>query len=148
MVEQDNLLYSTPSVRGFLWHMDLQSQLDAIVYLLSELRHGSIGNLADKAWSQIMAAFMHHPHMITNTKNPLYAALRSLTLKSWEARETEFAQQNLAPPEGSPPSFISRIRSQRANNALGHLHEDPTAYDVGQPTIIQTNTQLLTGAQL
>lgn len=49
MVEQDNLLHSTQCVRGFLWHMDLQSQLDAVVYLLSELRNQTTGEKADKA---------------------------------------------------------------------------------------------------
>jgi len=76
-VEQDIFLHSTPSVRGFLWHMDLQSQLDAIVYLLSELRHKSTGDTADRTWSQIAYAFAYHPHIITNTKNPLYAAVRT-----------------------------------------------------------------------
>lgn len=142
MVEQDNILYSTPSVRGFLWHMDLQSQLDAIVYMLSELRLQSTGDTADRAWTQIAEAFAHHPHMITNTKNPLFAAVRRLTLKSWEARETEYAKQNFSPPEGSSPLFISQIRSQRANNALGHLHGE-AAYNMTVPATGQSSSRLL-----
>jgi len=69
-------------------------------------------------------------------------------LKSWEARETEYAQQHLTPPEGLPPLFISQIRSQRANTAaVGHLYGKPTADDddAGPPALIQPNTQLLMG---
>jgi hypothetical protein len=50
MVEQNNPLHSTQCVRGFLWHTGLQSQLDAVAYLLSEPRNQTTGGKAGKMW--------------------------------------------------------------------------------------------------
>jgi hypothetical protein len=49
MIEQDNFLHSTDCVRGFLWQIDLEFQVDAFVYLLSELRYQVPEPLAQKA---------------------------------------------------------------------------------------------------
>ncbi|KAL5349509.1 hypothetical protein ACLOAV_005802 [Pseudogymnoascus australis] len=141
MIEQENLLRSTASVRGFLWHVDLHFQLDAFVYLLSELQLQCTGSMADKAWSLIAETFLHHPHIITNTKTPLYMAIRSLTLKSWKAREAAFWITHSNPPEGSPPLFISTLRFQRTENIPSQTSTEHLVHDSQDSHPIGTNCQ-------
>src|SRR6202012_4892734 len=89
MIERDNFLHSTESIRGFVWRMDHQFQIDAFVYLLSELRFRASSSLADKAWSEISETFTHRQNMISDVENPLYAAIGNLALKSWEVRDQQ-----------------------------------------------------------
>jgi hypothetical protein len=109
LIGKDNFIRSTPSLKGFLWHVDIHFQLDALVYLLSELQHKSNGPTADKAWSSIEENFMHHPELFTHLKMPLYAAIANLALKSCSLRESREESRS------SVPVFISQLRSQRTN---------------------------------
>jgi len=105
-LEISALGHSTESVRGFLWHIQVHFQLDAFIYVLSELRQRTTGEQVDKAWKQVEIAFEQRSEMLTDFKNSLYFAIGNLTLKAWAKRE-----------EGSqisaPPRFISILRSQR-----------------------------------
>lgn len=107
-LEFDSLGHTTKCVQGYLWHVASHFQLDAFIYLLSELRHRTSGELVDRAWRQIELSFQNRPEMINNTKNSLYVAIGNLVLKAWQKREE--AQGNY---QGPPPRFISLLRSQR-----------------------------------
>ncbi|KAI9877354.1 MAG: hypothetical protein M1830_004160 [Pleopsidium flavum] len=113
MIEYDNLVQSTKRTQKFLWHVNVHFEMDAFVYMLSELRLRTAGDLEDRAWRQVNEVFEHHPEMITETKNALYLGISNLTIKAWEAREAEFARQPQNASEVAPPHFISTFSSQR-----------------------------------
>ena len=113
LIEQDNFNHSTTCIHNFLWRFDHHIELDAFVYLLSDLQRQINGPLVDKAWSQIAEAFVHHPEIVGNATNPLHIAVGNLTLRSWEVRAAEYRRHHRSPPEGSTPPFISKLRSQR-----------------------------------
>jgi hypothetical protein len=116
MIERDNILHSTESIRGFKWRMDHQFQVDAFVYLLSELRFRPSGTLADKAWSEISETFSHRPNMISDVENPLFVAIGNLTLKSWEVRDQQLRRQYPNSQLPSPPYFVKQLEARRTNS--------------------------------
>ncbi len=115
MVEQDNHAHSNKSTQRFLWHVKVYFQLEALAYLLNELRERTAGESVARAWRQLDELFEHHPDMMSNRKNALFVAIQNLTLKAWEARETAFARQNHGTSGTTlkPPRVISILLSQR-----------------------------------
>jgi hypothetical protein len=105
-LEISTIGHSTKSVQGFLWHIHVHFQLDAFIYVLSELRQRTSGEQVDRAWKQVEIAYDQRPEMLNEFKNSLYFAIGNLTLKAWAKREE--GAQVLAPPR-----FISILRSQR-----------------------------------
>jgi hypothetical protein len=112
MVEYDNLSPTINSIRGYLWHTKVYLQLDAFIYLLSELRNRTEGEEVDRAWQQIRLVFENHPDMVTDTKNSLYFAIGNLALKAWEKRAGA-AGHNHGLCQVATPDFITRLRSYR-----------------------------------
>jgi hypothetical protein len=106
-MEYDSLGYTSKSVRGYLWHISSHFQLDAFIYLISELRYRTTGDLVERAWQQIKFSFENRPEMITDTKNSLFLAIGNLALKAWAKREEAMGSYQ------APPRFISMLRSHR-----------------------------------
>ena len=118
-IEQDNHCHSNKLTQRFLWHVNVYFQLEALVYLLSELRQRTSGESVDKAWQQIDEVFEHHPDMLSDRKNPLFAAIQNLTIKAWQAHEVTFARQNQG--LGLRPSpLISTLLSKKSTNVTTH----------------------------
>ncbi|KZF26349.1 hypothetical protein L228DRAFT_10495 [Xylona heveae TC161] len=115
VIESDNLVMSTKSLQRYRWHVQMNFQLDVLVYLLSELRRRTTGVLVERAWNEVNDMFQNHPEYIQSTKNALHVAVGNLTLKAWEALEAEFTRQN-QPPPNPPPPFISVLRYQRGHS--------------------------------
>jgi len=106
-MEYDSLGHTTKSIRGYLWHVTSHFQLDAFIYLVSELRHRTSGDLVERAWQQIKISYENRPELITDTKNSLYVAIGNLALKAWAKREEAMGSYQ------APPRFVSLLRSQR-----------------------------------
>ena len=113
MLDYYNMGHSNKSVQGFLWHTQVNFQMNAFVYVLSELYDRTTGNLVDRAWQQVEQAYKHRPEMFTDTKNPLYFALGNLTVKAWQKKEEARGRHNGARFQIAPPQFISKLCSQR-----------------------------------
>jgi len=111
-LEISSMGHSTPSVQGFLWHIHVHFQLDAFIYVISELRHRTSGEQVDRAWKEIELSFEQRPEMLNDTKNSLYFAIGNLTLKAWTKRE-EAGGLYHGDQLVAAPRFISVLRSQR-----------------------------------
>ena len=126
MIEYDTFGQSMPSLKRFLWHVNVHFQFDAFVFVLSELRHRTSGPLIDRAWQRVQEVYDNHPELITKTPNELYVAIGNLTLKAWKSREEGLARQLQRSTD--VPTFISSLRSQR-----------PTEGDVSLTKLIDAN---------
>ena len=104
--------HSNKMVRGFLWHTHANFQMGAFVYVLSELRDRTTGDMVDRAWQIIEQAYKYRPEMLTDTKNRLHFALGNLTVKAWQKRELA-RLHNSGRYQAAPPQFILQLRSQR-----------------------------------
>jgi hypothetical protein len=128
MIATDNRCHANAGIQKYLWHVNINFQVDAFVYLLSELRHYVVGKRADDAWLEIRSAFYHHPDLLADHRKPLNVAIGNLALKSWKDRELQYAQMGQVPPEGQLPRFISVLRSQRSSMTETDFSNTP--YDV------------------
>jgi hypothetical protein len=104
--------FSNKLVQGFQWHISVHFQLDAFIYVLSELRYRTTGDQVDHAWRQVEISFENRPEMLNEVKNSLYYAIGNLTLKAWAKRE-EAGGIYQGSHQLTPPRFISVLRSRR-----------------------------------
>lgn len=111
-LEISSIAYENKLVQGFLWHMHVHFQLNAFIYLISELRHRTIGEQVDRAWKEVERAYEHRTEMLNEPKNSLYFAVGNLTLKSWAKREEAGGLYQGAQVQAAP-RFISVLRMQR-----------------------------------
>ena len=131
MIEQDIFNHTTPCLRRFLWRLDMHTELDALVYVLSELQHQGTGPLVDKAWSLIAQTYVYHPDMITKTNDRLFVAVGNPALRSWDVRDAECCKHNMDPPEGSLPQFITLLRAQRMTSVINASPSSPRGSVIG-----------------
>lgn len=107
MIENDTLVHTMKSLKPYLWHVNIHFQLDAFIYLLSEIRHQPPGDLFDRAWDQVQQVYNTHKELITEDY-ALYLAIGKLAIRAWEARESLLSriyQGNI-----DPPHFIAALQ--------------------------------------
>ncbi|PWY69629.1 C6 zinc finger domain-containing protein [Aspergillus sclerotioniger CBS 115572] len=93
-------------------HMTTDSQLDAYIYLISELRQRCSGERVLKAWNLVEKLYNEHPELIRDT-NEFFVAFGNLTLEAWGARKLR-----------ETPPFIQSLWDVRQYELpeCGHLH--------------------------
>ncbi|KAL1981415.1 hypothetical protein VTN96DRAFT_2675 [Rasamsonia emersonii] len=115
LYNQKYLQYCDP--KHLLSHMTARTQLDALIYMLNELRRRTTGELVTTAWEQVEMVFDYHPRLIKDTDNTLYVAIGDLTLKAWEAREAALSSEAVDLSRQSIPNYIFALLSRRNSNA-------------------------------
>lgn len=125
VMEYDNLGVKSDTLLRFRWHMNSFFQLDAFIYMVSELRRRTTGDMAERAWSLVEDAYIYHPEFFRQLKNPLTLAAGNLTLKAWEERQKALAKLQETDPIQVPP-FIAqlaahRLRKQAKSNSAFNL---------------------------
>ncbi|OAL00982.1 hypothetical protein IQ06DRAFT_178040, partial [Phaeosphaeriaceae sp. SRC1lsM3a] len=84
VVSAQNLAYTMKEMQGFIWHISLQFQWKAFVFVLSELCSRTMGVEVDDAWKQVEMTLQFHPSFDKNLgRRALSLAVGNLTLKAW-----------------------------------------------------------------
>ncbi|KAL8733745.1 MAG: hypothetical protein Q9166_001939 [cf. Caloplaca sp. 2 TL-2023] len=110
LVENDNVAHSNKSADKFEWYMNMHFQFPALIYLLSELRHRTRGELAERGWMAMNEGFRTRVHFIAAKKElPMFKAVSVLALKAWQAREMDAAAHG--EPLPGRPEYILIFRS-------------------------------------
>lgn len=132
---------STKAMQRYVWHIHVHFQLDAFIFILSELRTRISGPQVEKAWRLIELSFEQRPEMLTQSKNHLYFAIGNLTLKAWAKREEagHFEHNQIQ----VPPRYISVLRSQRrlvspTANSLSNMPVQITEYQPQKDAFTRT----------
>lgn len=112
IIEYDNLAHATNGLDRYLWHVNIFFPFEAFIYILSELRYRSEGEMGARAWRQVHQIYDHHPELIMDTGNALYVAIGNLAVKAWERTSGE-TQNCQAVHQATMPRFLSTLRSQR-----------------------------------
>ncbi|CAN8102514.1 unnamed protein product [Discula destructiva] len=112
MVEYDVMGKSTRGLDHFSWHLDVAFQIDAFVFMLIASRtQENDAPLTKKAWQLVAEMYKYRPALLEDGRNELYAAVRALTLRAWEAREADLTRNHIEPIH--VPHVISDLREKR-----------------------------------
>ncbi|KAL8786108.1 MAG: hypothetical protein Q9213_002973 [Squamulea squamosa] len=110
IVENDNLSHSNKSADKFAWYVNMNLPFPALIYLISELRHRTRGELSDRGWAAMNEAFRNRIRFISaKRESPMFKATSVLALKAWQAREIDAAAHGEPLPEA--PEYIMTLRS-------------------------------------
>ena len=85
------------------------TEVEALVYMVSELRQRVSGDLVRTAWALVGRMYEEYPQLLQNDCK-FYTALADLTLRAWEAR-----RRGLEAPGDAVPEFISVLQGMRGN---------------------------------
>jgi hypothetical protein len=125
-----NLAYTMKELRGFRWHVNLNFQWKAFVYLISELRYQTEGERIDQAWAEVEKSYTFHPNFNKDlSKRALPIAVDNLTIKAWDAYTA--ARGVSCTPQ---PRFIELIR-QRHQQRRPSKSTNATNIDAATPTM-------------
>lgn len=136
MLENDNMVHSVPGLKRYLWHVHVNFQFDAFIILLSELRRRPNGEHSNRAWNHVQEAFNTHPEL-TSDDYALHKAIGNLTLRAWEIREAQLAQQNQ--DHTAIPGFIATLRAKRDSNQEFKCTAETAQFAPDQSNSIQRN---------
>jgi hypothetical protein len=131
-----NLTYTMKEMQGFVWHINVQFQWKAFVYVVSELRYRTEGALVDRAWKEVELTFSFHPSFDAELSvRALPIAISNLTLKAWEAYKVA---RDIT--DTSEPYFVQMLRNRqhrkKKNSSHGRRSEEalPTPSSSNTPT--------------
>lgn len=84
---------SNPELKKYQWHMQAVFQWDGLIWVLNQLRRGSLA-IDDplEAWQKLMKMYECLPNFLTNP-SALHVAIRKLTLKAWDGQPARFKNQ-------------------------------------------------------
>lgn len=112
MIEYSNLLLANKGTQKFVWHIKVNKPMDGYIHVLSELRYRTTGDLAERAWQQIIECFsnwfiLKNPDDV-QLHSALFVALANLGVKAWEARGSALRQSQ---PFVSAPKIILQMQA-------------------------------------
>jgi hypothetical protein len=92
-------LYLNKSMHRYLWHVDYHVPWDALIFMLSELRHRRANEKTEQAWRMIDVIWSRHQQKLQMKINSgFHLAISSLILKAWASTATEFQRTGQQPP--------------------------------------------------
>ncbi|KAL8754881.1 MAG: hypothetical protein Q9199_004024 [Rusavskia elegans] len=132
IVENDNLSHSNKSADKFAWYVNMNFPFPAFIYLISELRHRTRGELSDRGWTAMNEAFRNRiKYIAAKRESPMFKAISVLALKAWQARELDAVAHGEPIPEA--PECITTLRS-----IFGDLPVKGKRSSISDPGSLQT----------
>lgn len=84
MIEYADYAQNNPVVRKYSWHMVNHMPWDAIIFMLTGMRHWTDSEEKDKVWQLIGNVYSGHiGTMGKNAPTPLHMAIENLIVKTW-----------------------------------------------------------------
>lgn len=111
MVEMDNMLQSAEMLQGFRWYTYQHFPLPAYLFLVSELRHRTTGELCERAWNVMIENHERRGMLRRNFRSPLHIAYGHFFIKAWDAREAAEMQLGRSLPT---PKIVLMLRNNAA----------------------------------
>ncbi|EED19691.1 conserved hypothetical protein [Talaromyces stipitatus ATCC 10500] len=98
LLEYGDLIFRSPKVQKFHWHLDFHFPWEALIVMLLVLRHRNVGQEVARAWQLIDALFKRQTKIMTQRqRSPLHLAVANLAIKAWSAHVTESEYSRIDP---------------------------------------------------
>ncbi|KGO75449.1 Transcription factor, fungi [Penicillium italicum] len=122
MTEYADYAQNNPIVRKFSWHMVNHMPWDAIIFMLSEMRHRTDSEEKSKVWQLIGNVYSGHiKSMNKNGPTPLHMAIQNLIVKAWRAYVEECHLNRRTPP--TCPTIVASLLANAGGISIPQ-HED------------------------
>ncbi|KAF7543737.1 hypothetical protein G7Z17_g10504 [Cylindrodendrum hubeiense] len=108
MIEYDNVVQSSESLRPFKWYSMHHFPFPAYMFLVQELRHRVSGPMVERAWEAISRNHSLR-RLLNNYHSPMHIAFGSHFIKAWDAHEAALVSA------GKPverPTFLDMLRER------------------------------------
>jgi hypothetical protein len=128
-----------------LTHM-ARSKLEALIYMLFELRTKRNGDQVIAAWNLVSLFYEQHRELIEETGNSFFDALGDLTLEAWQVRWKELVETQDGRVDNITPWYIRELQARRSkpvSSASENAVTDSTTDELADPT---TRHQLMVDA--
>ncbi|KAJ5114847.1 hypothetical protein NUU61_000606 [Penicillium alfredii] len=139
MTEFADYAQNSPAVQGFSWHMVNHMPWDAIIFMLSEMRHRNDPQEKGQVWQLIGSIYPRHLRQLgKNAQSPLHMAIQNLMVKAWKAyiEECNLHQRTPTPCPTIVTTLIGSAKdvseSQSAEEMVSSV--EPGAALQGQPS--------------
>jgi len=110
IIEYEYLAQTTPTLKQYSWYLKAFTQLEAIMFLVCELRNRDAGELTDRAWVQVENILQCYPDITSSSQNPLYVAMGKIILEAWDTRRSRGYD-----PPGTSTSFITALQARKTS---------------------------------
>ncbi|KAK4064255.1 uncharacterized protein Triagg1_9051 [Trichoderma aggressivum f. europaeum] len=132
LLELNREVRNTSFSTNLVDHMVCRTQVDALVYMISELRRRASGHLVETAWTLLEDVYSHQS-MELPLDQKFSAALTDLILQAWKTRKEGLR------PEAEAPKFIQTLQAGREQ--LQDLAEQVAGVEVPQTGLMGHWTQ-------
>ena len=110
LLEQYDMLQSSPQLRRFAWNVPYFIQWHAAIHVLDTLRADPLHPDAAKAWRLISSLYENNSEILLSINRPISVAVGSLCLKAFSARAAASTKErNLS----DPPEYIIKLRERQ-----------------------------------
>ena len=109
LLQLDRDVSNMPFSTGLIDGMTCRTQVEALIYMLSELRRQTSGPLVDAAWTLLEELHNEQPGTMRGRQG-FCTALAVLTLEAWEERRVVVERRAEAVPR-----FIEMLQTTREN---------------------------------
>ncbi|KAJ5088778.1 hypothetical protein N7456_012394 [Penicillium angulare] len=139
MIECDDVIYKTESLRGYRWYTHYQAPMPAFVFLMNELRQRTTGPLCERAWRAICSNHQNRG-LDRNLRSPMHTVFGQAMLKAWDAREKAELQKGKIL---ETPDLITLLRRAYKSKINESDAQAPLVHSSG-PKDIPGNGQFVT----
>lgn len=110
-------------------------QFEGFILVISELETRVEGQAVDCAWTKVNQVCENYLQLIFQTRNALYRAMGSLTLKAWDKR-VNAARNQQSPYLPAEPPTIFKLSAQRIRKESQTTHaRHPSFPDASNPKL-------------
>lgn len=113
LLEQYNMMLSSPFLERFAWHSPYFQQWQAFIYVLDTLRAEPLATQASQTWEIVGSIFENTPYLMSDMRKPIHVAICNLCLKAYDARENALLSNTGSVLSSPAPAFIVQLRQQR-----------------------------------
>lgn len=126
VAEHSNTFLTTNKTRRYSFHVDYHFPWASFIYMLSELRHRTVGDETANAWQLIdVACTSQYRKLGRREKSPLHLAVANLGIKAWAAHVAECDRRRVPPLPLPNIVTIFWELIQRAKPTVSSSHPSP-----------------------
>ncbi|CAI7616584.1 unnamed protein product [Penicillium glandicola] len=133
MIKYADYAQNNPLVRKFSWHMVNHMPWDAIIFMLSEMRHRTESEEKSEVWRLIGNVYSGHLKTINkNGQTPLHLAIQNLIVKAWRTYVEE-CNLNHRTPTPCPTIVAPLLANVAGVSSLQQEDENPPTTERARP---------------